>query len=227
MKLVVLCGAAGAGKDTVADMLPARKLAFADVLYQEVGAAYNISVAILKSRATKEQPLDELRLVRCLDAGFVAFVDKRNQPLAAMTLPRSPRQILQLWGDYKRAQDPNYFVKRTRQELIKWDWANPGCGLVLSDCRFPNEIAMAREFDAELWQVQRAGFSAGATGHKSDTDGSEFAPDRLIRNNGSLAQLKTVVQAAWSCSLSGGADVEGLAEALSVGRMQARIAGKV
>ena len=55
MKLIALCGAAGAGKDTVADMLPARKLAFADALYREVAEAWGVEQHVLRCRETKEQ----------------------------------------------------------------------------------------------------------------------------------------------------------------------------
>ena len=60
MKLIALCGAAGAGKDTVADMLPARKLAFADALYREVAQAWGVEQHVLRCRETKEKPQSRL-----------------------------------------------------------------------------------------------------------------------------------------------------------------------
>lgn len=194
MKLVALCGAAGAGKDTVADMLTARKLAFADVLYQEVAEAWGVEQHVLRSRETKERPLECLALFRCADDSFVVdshFFDH-------WTKPRSPRQILQWWGDYRRAQDPDYFVKRTRQELINWDWATPGSAFVVTDVRFANEAKLIRALGGELWQIQRTGVQAGGTGHKSDTDGSEFKPERVIHNLGTLEDLRTAVDAAFN-----------------------------
>lgn len=193
MKLVALCGAAGAGKDTVADMLPARKLAFADVLYQEVAEAFGVSVERLKARDTKEVPSPLLPLMACKHDEFVVDTHFNDD----WCVPRSPRQILQWWGDYRRAHDPDYFVKRTRQELINWDWATPGSAFVVTDVRFANEAAMIRALGGELWQIQRTGVQAGGTGHKSDTDGSEFKPERVIHNHGTLEDLRAAVTAAW------------------------------
>src|SRR5699024_2490438 len=113
MKLVALCGLHGAGKDTVADALPARKLAFADTLYQEVAWAWGLKPESLKDRIWKEVEQWHLALDFCRDDGFVDFICSPSNGLE-MGLPRSPRQILQWWGDYRKAQDPDYFTCRTR-----------------------------------------------------------------------------------------------------------------
>ena len=73
MKLIALCGAAGAGKDTVADMLPARKLAFADALYREVAQAWGVEQHVLRCRETKEKRQPELRIGYCADRAFHQF----------------------------------------------------------------------------------------------------------------------------------------------------------
>lgn len=183
MKLVALCGAAGAGKDTVADMLPARKLAFADALYREVAEAWGVEQHVLRCRETKETPTGELALFRCADDSFVEdshFGDHWG-------IARIPRQILQWWGDYRRAQDPDYFVKQMQ----------PDGDTVITDVRFPNEAALVRQLGGQLWQIRRPGYEAGGTGHASDTDGSEFGPDYVIENDASLEQLKDRVDWCW------------------------------
>ena len=187
MKLIALCGAAGAGKDTVADMLPARKLAFADTLYHEVAAAFEFTVADLKCRATKEVALRALRITRCADDGFLEFNGAED-----WEVPRSPRQILQWWGDYRRAQDRKYFIDATTLAIVYC----PG-DIVITDVRFPNEAALVRQLGGQLWQIRRPGYEAGGTGHASDTDGSEFGPDRVIRNEGGLEDLRATVLAVW------------------------------
>lgn len=188
MKLTALCGAAGAGKDTVADMLPARKLAFADTLYHEVAAAWGVEQHVLRCRETKEKPTGMLALFRCADDTFVVdshFGDHWG-------VARSPRQILQWWGDYRRAQNPGYFVWRLARELRE-EQGN----VVITDVRFPNEAAMVRQLGGQIWQIRRPGYEAGGTGHASDTDGSEFAPDRVLVNDRSLEDLRATVLAAW------------------------------
>ena len=119
MKLIALCGAAGAGKDTVADMLPARKLAFADALYREVAEAFGVTVAELKCRETKELRHERLAMMYCKDVGFMEHVG------------------------------------------------------------------------ANFWNAPR-------TGHASETTGDEFAPDRVLVNDGSLEDLKREALSAWA-----------------------------
>lgn len=191
MKLIALCGAAGAGKDTVADMLPARKLAFADTLYAEVAAAFEFMVADLKCRATKEVALRALRLTRCVDDGFLEFNGAED-----WGAPRSPRQILQWWGDYRRAQDPDYFVAQTWAALVCGNMLNREHH-VITDVRFPNEAAMVRQLGGKIWQVRRPGYEAGGTGHASDTDGSEFEPDEILWNQNTLEELRVKVLKYW------------------------------
>ena len=187
MKLIALCGAAGAGKDTVADMLPARKLAFADTLYAEVAEAFGVTETRLRDRATKETPIRELAQDQTFSDDFDDFMEENHGTHWSDDTPRSPRQVLQRWGDYRRAQDPDYFVKLMR----------PDGDAVITDVRFPNEAALVRQLGGQLWQIRRPGYEAGGTGHASDTDGSEFAPDLVVTNGGSLEDLRATVLAAW------------------------------
>ena len=192
MKLIALCGAAGSGKDTVADMLPARKLAFADALYREVAEAWGVEQHVLRCRETKETPLDALALFRCVDDSFV--VESRLDD--HWGIARSPRQILQWWGDYRRAQDPDYFVKLTGAE-VEILGSYGAIDVVITDARFPNEAALIRQLGGQLWQIRRPGYEAGGTGHASDTDGSEFRPDVVLENFGGLDDLRRTVLDAW------------------------------
>ena len=195
MKLIALCGAAGAGKDTVADMLPARKLAFADTLYAEVAAAWGVEQHVLRCRDTKEVRTENLCLSYCYEVAFVRFVIERyltGTSSAFLDWPRSPRQILQWWGDYRRAQMPDYFVCRAAEEIGRLQTST-----VITDVRFPNEAAMVRQLGGQIWQIRRPGYEAGGTGHASDTDGSAFGPDLVVTNGGSLEELRATVLAAW------------------------------
>ena len=192
MKLIALCGAAGAGKDTVADMLPARKLAFADALYREVAEAWGVDQHVLRCRDTKEKPTGILAIQSCKAFGFWPWAVEN---LTAPLYESSPRQILQWWGDYRRAQDPDYFVKQTRTAA---EWADySGEHVVITDVRFPNEAALVRQLGGQLWQVRRLGYDAGGTGHASDTDGSEFRPEVVLENFGGLDDLRRKVLDAW------------------------------
>lgn len=190
MKLIALCGAAGAGKDTVADMLPARKLAFADALYREVCEAWGVEQHVLRCRETKETPTDDLWIAGCNDRGFADL-----KILEDWVAPRSPRQILQWWGDYRRAQDPDYFVRKLYDDLRIEGYSSDKH--VITDVRFPNEAALVRQLGGQLWQIRRPGYEAGGTGHASDTDGGKFGPGVILQNFGSLDDLRAQALANW------------------------------
>lgn len=196
MKLLALCGAAGAGKDTVADMLPARKLAFADTLYSEVAAAWGVEQHVLRCRETKEKQSRRFCLIHCSSEAndFIEFAWGRETDARGYA-KNSPRQILQWWGDYRRAQSPDYFVARAWQAICEHMMRDES--VVLTDVRFPNEAAMVRQLGGQIWQIRRPGYEAGGTGHASDTAGDEFAPDRIVVNSGSLDDLRATVPAAW------------------------------
>ena len=112
-KVVGLVGLRGSGKDTAAKFLMAcgwRRIAFADALYLEVANAFNVTVEFLQRRDTKESPLPELALANCQDPLFVEcflaydknchtqFVQDSVPKAEQIRQPRSPREILQVWG---------------------------------------------------------------------------------------------------------------------------------
>lgn len=203
MKLIALTGLHGAGKDTVADALPARKLAFADTLYEEVAEAFGVSEDELRCREGKEREQLRFSVDRCNHGDFVDFLDRRyyeHSHGSGGTAPfkrwdRSPRQILQWWGDYRRAQDPEYFVHALVQRyLVSAAKDRP---VVITDVRQANEAAMVRQLGGQIWQIVRPGHEPPRTGHHTETDGSEFAPDVVLVNDGALEDLQATALAAW------------------------------
>lgn len=204
MKLVALTGLHGAGKDTVADTLPARKLAFADVLYREVSACWGLPESELRCREGKELPHDLLYMDTCASDDFREWHFQlhgkgiKNWEDWAFTC-YSPRQILQWWGDYRRAQDPDYFVNALRGTMLEWERVPELYGepFVITDCRFPNEARTVRQLGGQIWQVVRPGHEPPRTGHASETTGDEFAPDVVICNAGTVAELRAKALKEW------------------------------
>jgi len=72
--------------------------------------------------------------------------------------PHTPeaRALLQWWGtDYRRGQDPNYWIARMRAFLQKMD-SEPGTEdmtVFLTDMRFQNEIEVVKEFGGQSWRI--------------------------------------------------------------------------
>ena len=150
--IVGLSGEPGAGKDTVADMLIAQvkeeggkavKLAFGNVLYQDVAAAYGIPVYHLQSRDHKDSPATALARSYCKNPEMAQSLKDRgyDQPL-------SPREVLQLWGDYRRSQNPHYLIDQVREQAAHA--LTQGQSVVISDLRTVREVALIHEMGCTL-----------------------------------------------------------------------------
>lgn len=165
-QIIALTGAAGAGKDTVADILVTHarftKIAFADALRLEVAAAFNLggNASLLAARHTKELPQPELALKNCSDLDFIDMLASRDLPPAVtaepwLSRPRSPRQILQLWGtEYRRAQNPDYWTQRLSARVQQLQAAGE-IRIVVTDLRFANEAAEIVHLGGTIWRVDR------------------------------------------------------------------------
>ncbi|MHB1630691.1 MAG: nucleoside/nucleotide kinase family protein [Acidithiobacillus sp.] len=195
--IIGLTGAAGSGKDSVADILVAehgfQRIAFADVLYEEVSTAFNVPIEFLKNRETKEKPSARLSLGHCMDDKFAMLVrqikHRGNRPIGHASVPYSPRQILQWWGDYRRAQSKTYLVDKVRDRLAMatdTDW-------VIVGVRAQNEADLVQELGGQLGLVLRPGVEPVAD-HDSEEFWKTCSPDVVIQNDGTLAGLASTVK---------------------------------
>lgn len=198
-RIIGLTGPNGAGKDTAASMLagliksydymPA-VIAFADALYEEVAAAYEVDTQSLKRRDTKEKPVWWLGLMHCIDPEFAIVTGPLREGDIQDTHPRSPRQILQWWGtEYRRAQQADYWVQRLQAKVQELQAAGISHVLV-TDVRFADEAACIRALGGQVWRVHRPNLLAQNTGHISEVTGQEFAPEETITNEGTLHALR-------------------------------------
>ena len=170
--LVGLTGHAGAGKDTVADLLRAahggRKIAFAGPLKAACASLFRLTP------------------------------DQLHDPVAKETLDprwgRTPRQILQVVGtDLLRAQfDVDVFRKSARFG-IEAALAAGETLVVVSDCRFENEAALVRELGGVVWHVRRATRGTTETAHVSEQTLAVAPSDVVVANDGTLDDLRARV----------------------------------
>jgi len=172
--IIGLCGAAGAGKNTVAERLCLEHkfvpLAFADPLYAAVSAITGLTVEQLQDRSRKENTL-----------GWISC---------------SPRKLLQTLGtDWGRNMiHPEIWVMATMQRA---DVA--GCDICITDVRFPNEAAAIKARGGVVWRVVRPGFGVlgGDTASHESERGipSEYVDDEIVNAAGILG-LQAAVDAA-------------------------------
>lgn len=191
MLLIGLMGRAGAGKDTVADLIcettNAGRFAFATRLKEEAAAAFRIDPRIFDRRDVKELPIRQLALSRCTDPAFVAFAGRE----LGMLGPLKPRTIMQTWGDWRRGQDDGYFVRPAWQAIVEAENANRRA-LVFTDVRFANEAERVTRSDGVLWRIERSGLPP-VNSHASEWSIQELRADAVIRNDGSLDELRRAV----------------------------------
>jgi hypothetical protein len=204
-----LTGFAGAGKDTVADLLVAharfRKLAFADALRAEVAEGFGVLASELADPTAKHRPTMALCMRRAPRDFLAAVVLSLSvaapdhwTPLSNEWLdaPRAPRQILQWWGtEYRRAQHDRYWTRIMASRLVAYR-RDGETRFVITDVRFDNEADTVRAAGGTLWQVTRPGCDGRAEGaHVSASDGSRFKPEAVIANLHDVRHLQGVVLA--------------------------------
>ena len=177
--LIGLCGAAGSGKNSVADFFTDAdgrrflQVAFADPLYQCVSTITGLSVSQLQDRDIKE--------------AVVPWLGK------------SPRQMLQSlgteWG--RGTVHPEMWVRIT-MERIKADLST-GRSVVITDVRFPNEAAAIKAAGGRVVRVDRPGWSGcladEARQHASEAGLPDYLIDAVVVNRGGLNDLKSVAVA--------------------------------
>lgn len=171
VRVVALAGSIGAGKSTVAEMLPGLHLQWADPLYAAVAAMLGVSVEWLRNRVNKDTVIEWLGV--------------------------TPRYLLQTggteWG--REMIHPDLWVKLADQRIIRAAAAGHDT-FAICGTRFPNEAALARQYGGEVWWVDR-GIVVTEASHQSDLLLTADDCDRVIDNTGTIDQLRDAVEAAW------------------------------
>jgi hypothetical protein len=169
-KIIGLCGAAGAGKDTVREMLERehdyRGMAFADPIRTMLGALLahaGMGPSWMEQRELKER--------------------------AIPTLGVSYRELAQTLGtEWGRQLHPDFWLRVAT--LFVEDWT-PDTRFVLSDVRFANEAAWVRQHGGEIWRIERAGLRP-VRDHISER--GNIQADRTLYNDSDMRDLQLQVR---------------------------------
>lgn len=194
--IIGICGFISAGKDTAADYLvnfhEFRRESFANTLKDAVSAVFGWDRTMLEGRTKEAREWREQ-----VDSWWA---NRLNMP----TL--TPRLMLQLWGTEvcRRGFHDDIWIASLENKL-----RNSRDHVVISDCRFPNEIKALKSQGGKIVWVQRGEIpmwyhiaceaNAGDLSaqqwlkdqniHASETSwaGTDF--DAVIDNNGSIENL--------------------------------------
>lgn len=189
--IIGVCGLIGSGKDTIADYLvnihQFRRESFANSLKDAVSAVFGWDREMLEGRSKSSREWRETR-----DEWW-------SQRLGRDI---TPRWILQYWGTdvIRNGFHDDMWIAAVENKLRK-----STDDIVISDCRFPNEVAAIRAQGGYVirvvrgedpsWFVQARSHLIAGTPLPADAPhasewawaGTDF--DRVVNNDGSLDQL--------------------------------------
>jgi hypothetical protein len=140
--IIGVCGFIGSGKDTIADYLvnfhEFRRESFASTLKDAVAAVFGWDRTMLEGRTKEAREWREQ-----VDLWWAARLD-----MPTLT----PRWVLQYWGTEvcRKAFHDDIWISSLENKL-----RNSKDHVVISDCRFPNEISSIKNAGGQIVWVQR------------------------------------------------------------------------
>lgn len=176
VRLIGLSGYARSGKNAVGQILEDdygfRQESFAQALK-------NVAAEINPLLDTGRGASDHLAALFFMHGDWDAVKD--NVPAV--------RDFLQRLGVACRDQiGPDVWVDALARRLR----THPSARCVITDVRFPNEANFVTEMGGQVWRIERPG-TGPVNGHTSETALDGWSFDRIIMNDGSLADLRRKV----------------------------------
>ena len=141
-QIIGICGFIGSGKDTAADYLvnfhEFRRDSFAATLKDAVAAVFGWDRELLEGRTKQAREWREQ-----VDPWWAQRLDTPNL---------TPRWVLQWWGTEvcRKGFHDDIWIASLESRL-----RNSNDNIVISDCRFPNEITAIKEANGKVIWVQR------------------------------------------------------------------------
>lgn len=191
MTVIGFCGFAQSGKDESAKVLMElgwQRLAFADALRDSV---YNLNPLIeIPTRDHEKGILGRARASGPSLARVQDLVDSEGWDVAKVTYPEI-RTLLQRMGTEvgRELYGESFWVDRVLAQMT------PDQNYVITDVRFPNEVAAVRSVGGKVIRIFREGVGA-VNSHVSDQGINDLEFDSVIMNDGSLEDLKASVLVA-------------------------------
>jgi hypothetical protein len=184
--IIGLCGAQGSGKDTVTNILVTKygfvRLSFADALKDVVAILFSWPRHMLEgdtpeSRTWREAPDAEWSL----KTGIPGFSPRKALQYIGTDLIRE-RVYIDIWT--------GIVEKRIAMILA----ANPKAKIVVSDCRFTNEVAAVKKFPgARLVRIVRPECEPlSSHSHLSETVDLTESVDITLVNNSTIEALEEI-----------------------------------
>jgi hypothetical protein len=169
--VIGLTGYAQSGKDTLASILVERygyrRVAFADAIREFI---YEVNP-----------------MVACSPTGYLKDLVNLVGWDNAKQEPQVRRLLQDLGVAARKLIDEDIWVKVALRSV------SPGDRVVITDVRFENEAKHISELGGQLWRVKRPGVEA-VNAHISETQMDGYKVDQIFLNNGSIDDLKFLIQ---------------------------------
>ena len=172
--IIGICGLIGSGKDTVADYLvnvhEFRRESFAGTLKDAVAAVFGWDRTLLEGRTKASREWREQ-----VDTWWA---ERLNMPHL------TPRWVLQYWGTevMRRGFHDDIWIASIENKI-----RNLRDNVVISDCRFPNEIASIRSAGGCIVRTCRGPdpewFPAAEVVNRGPTQNPSWASNKSVLNN--------------------------------------------
>lgn len=165
-QIIGICGFIGSGKDTAADYLvnfhEFRRDSFAATLKDAVAAVFGWDRELLEGRTKQAREWREQ-----VDPWWAERLN-----MSELT----PRLVLQLWGTEvcRRSFHDDIWIASLESRL-----RNSKDSIVISDCRFPNEIRAIKEAGGKVIWVQRGELPSWHIMAGKANNGDTFAAEKL------------------------------------------------
>jgi hypothetical protein len=169
--IIGLTGYAQSGKDTLANILVEeygfKRVAFADKIRQFL---YEVNP-----------------MVGCSPSGYLKDLVDLVGWDAAKQEPQVRRLLQDLGVGARKVFGEEFWIDRALASIFREE------NTVVTDVRFTNEADMIKHQDGQVWRVKRNNVSA-VNSHVSEHEMDGYAVDQIFTNNGSVEDLKTLLQ---------------------------------
>lgn len=141
MKIIGLCGFISSGKDTAADYLVAnynfKRESFAGALKDIVSIIFGWDRELLEGRTLQSRQWRETE--------DTWWSNRLNMPI-------TPRWVLQYWGTevLRNNFHDEIWIASLERKLL-----SSNQNIVITDCRFPNEIKILKQLNGKVCRIQR------------------------------------------------------------------------
>ena len=194
--IIGICGFQSSGKDTIAELLineyGFKKLSFAGALKDVLSVIFGWSREKLEGLTKEDREWREQ-----IDIWWSKTLD----------MPQlTPRYVLQYFGTelFRNHWHPDIWVKVVENKLI--NMVKEEENVIITDCRFENEIKLIRNYGGKIINVYRnmpQWFTEYQNGayveevkllHRSETEWIRCQVDTVIENNGTIEELHKKVK---------------------------------